>query len=175
MKCVVAVDREWGIGYRDELLAHVRADLRNFSSLTTGKVVVLGSRTLATFPGGRILKNRTNVILSRQEGYAPEGALVASSVDALMELLSAYPTEEVWVIGGASVYRQLLPYCDTVFVTKFDRSFQKDVFFPNLDESPEWKQVWQGETQWSNPETDSMQEGAAEGPMAFCFLEYRRV
>ena len=81
MKLVVAVDKEWGIGYRGDLLARVRADLQHFRALTEGKVVILGSNTLATFPGGRVLKNRTNLVLHPEESYRPEGAVVLHSLD----------------------------------------------------------------------------------------------
>ena len=113
MKLVVAVDKNWGIGYKGELLARVRADLRYFQSLTKGNVVILGSKTLATFPGGRVLKDRVNVVLSRRKDYAPEGAIVVDSIDSLLQEIKNYESDSVFVIGGATVYEQLLPYCDT--------------------------------------------------------------
>ena len=103
MKLIVAVDREWGIGYRGELLARVRADLLHFQRLTTGKIVVLGSNTLSTFPGGRVLKNRTNLVLNPDVKYQPEGAVVVHNLDELFETLRAYPSDDVFVIGGALV------------------------------------------------------------------------
>ncbi len=168
MKLVVAVDEGWGIGYEGELLAHVRADLRNFAKLTTGHTVVLGSKTLATFPGGRPLKNRTNIILSRRPDYAPEGALVAHSRDDLLELIKTLPEDDVFVIGGASIYELLLPYCDTAYVTKFKKAYKADAFFADLDADDAWECVSVGEEQISDPETDS------EGGLHFCFCEYRR-
>lgn len=169
MKLVVAVDREWGIGFRGELLAHVRADLRNFQQLTTGGVVILGSKTLATFPGGRVLKNRTNIVLSRDPEFHPEGAIVVHSTDELKAVLGDYDDSRVFVIGGASVYSQLLDLCDTAYVTKFKKLFEKDAYFPNLDADPAWKCVSVGDEQQSCAETDS------EGGLSFCFCEYRRV
>ena len=169
MKLIVAVDKEWGIGYQGELLARVRADLKNFRRLTEGHVVVLGSKTLATFPGGRPLKNRTNIVLSRREDYAPEGATVAHSIDELIGILADFDTNEVYIIGGETVYTQLLPYCDEAIVTKFDKSFAKDAIMPNLDESPEWTLAETGETQISDPETDS-EEG-----LHFSFCTYKRI
>ena len=109
MKLIVAVDKEWGIGYNGELLARVRADLQNFRKETEGRVVVLGSKTLATFPGGRPLKNRTNIVLSRNPDYAPEGALVAHSIDELLAIVGEYESDNVCIIGGETVYTQLLP------------------------------------------------------------------
>ena len=169
MKLVVGVDREWGIGNKGELLARVRADMVNFRKLTEGHVVVLGSKTLATFPGGRPLKNRTNIVLSRSLDYAPEGAKVAHSIDELMEILKEYDTDDVYVIGGGTIYTQLLPFCDTAYVTKFDKSFEKDAYMPDLDESDEWELCEKGETLFSNPETDS------EAGLPFAFCTYKKV
>ena len=169
MKLVVAVDKEWGIGNQGELLARVRADLKNFRQLTEGHVVILGSKTLATFPGGRPLKNRTNIVLSRRTDYAPDGALVARSIDELLELLKSYDTDDVYVIGGESIYTQLLPYCDTAYVTKFDKSYEKDAVMPNLDESDEWELFETSKTLVSNPETDS------EVRLSFKFCTYKKI
>lgn len=169
MKMIVAVDKEWGIGNKGDLLARVRADLQNFRRHTDGKTVVFGSNTLATFPGGRPLKNRTNIVLHPSPDYAPEGAVVAHSLEELFQLLKPIPTDNVYVIGGASVYRQLLPYCDTAIITKFDRSFEKDVFIPNLDDSPEWELTETSETQYSDPLTDT------EPSLPFAFCTYKRI
>lgn len=169
MKLVVAVDNEWGIGYRGELLARVRADLKNFQSLTKGNVVILGSKTLATFPGGRVLKDRINIVLSRNPDYSPEGAVMARSMEELLEILGAYNADDVFVIGGSQIYSQLLPYCDTAYVTKFHKSFEKDAYFENLDASKDWKLVEVSDEYITNPETDT------ETDMKFTFCTYRRV
>ena len=168
MKLIVAVDKEWGIGNKGDLLARIRADLFNFRDLTTGKIVILGSNTLATFPGGKALKNRTNIVLHPSQEYHPDDTTVAHSIDELLEIVKSYDTNDVFIIGGASVYRQMLPYCDTAYVTKFDKSFEKDVYFPSLDEDSEWELVWTGEKQVSDPEKDS------EADLEFYFTEYRR-
>ena len=147
MNLIVAVDEEWGLGYKGDLLARVRADLQNFRRVTEGKIVVLGSNTLATFPGGRVLKNRTNLVLNWDPDYAPEGAIVVHSLEELFEVLKGYDTEDVFVIGGASVYKQLLPYCRKAYVTKFLKSFEKDACIPNLDQDPDWTLTWQSEVQ----------------------------
>lgn len=162
MNLIVAVDKNWGIGYKGDLLARVRGDLKNFAKLTTGHIVVLGSNTLATFPGGRILKNRTNIVLHPSPEYQPDGAIVVHSIDELLEELKKYDTSEVFIIGGASVYRQMLPYCDTCYITRFLKEYVSDVTIPNLDEDPSWNQVWESETFVSDPATDT-EEG----------LEYR--
>ncbi len=168
MKLVVAVDKDWGIGYKGDLLARVRADLLNFRDLTSGKIVILGSNTLATFPGGKALKNRTNIVLHPSEEYHPEYTTVVHSIEHLLEEVNKYNTDDVFVIGGASVYKQMLPYCNTAYVTKFDKSFEKDVYFPNLDEDENWEMVWKSETQISDPEKDT------EADLKFFFTEYRR-
>ncbi|MBQ9079894.1 MAG: dihydrofolate reductase [Clostridia bacterium] len=168
MKLIVAVDENWGIGYCGELLAHVRADLKNFAALTTGHTVILGSKTLSTFPGGRPLKNRTNIILSRRADYAPEGAAVAHSVEELLDIIKTLPEDDCFVIGGASVYELLLPYCNVAYVTKFKKTYTADAYFPDLDADPSWECVSVGKEQISDAATDS------EGGLEFCFCEYRR-
>lgn len=167
MKLVVAVDREWGIGYKGDLLARVSADLKNFRVLTQNKTVILGSNTLATFPGGKALKNRVNIVLHPDKDYAPEGAVVVHSIEEAVKEAEKY--DDVFVIGGASVYRQMLPYCDTAYVTKFERSFEKDVYFENLDASDEWELAEVGEEQLSDPEKDGIKD------LAFRFCKYVRV
>ena len=169
MKLGVAVDNNWGIGNKGELLARVRADLKYFQSLTKGFNVILGSKTLATFPGGRVLKDRTNFVLSRNPDYAPEGAVVVRSIEDLLERIKDIPADEVFVIGGANVYNQLLPFCDTAYVTKFQKTFECDAFFENLDDSDEWELVSVGDEQKTNPETDT------EEDMSFSFNVYKRV
>ena len=139
MNLIVAVDENWAIGYKNELLIRIPADMKMFRQGTTGKVVVLGRKTLETFPGGKPLKDRTNIILSREADYRTEGALVAHSVEELLEMLKPYNSSEIYVIGGESIYRQLLPYCNTAHVTKIDRSYSADTWFPSLDKDPQWK------------------------------------
>ena len=139
MNIIVAVDNNWAIGNRDELLVRIPNDHKHFREETTGKVVVLGRKTLQTFPQGLPLKNRTNIILSRDKNFTVKDAAVVHSVEELLEELRAYDTEEIYIIGGESVYRQLLPYCNVAHVTKIDREYDADTWFPNLDEDPEWE------------------------------------
>ncbi len=139
MKCVVAVDKNFAIGREGKLLLHVPNDMRHFRSLTEGKVVILGRKTLQTFPQGQPLPNRTNIILSRNKDFKVKGAIVVNSLEELMEEIKKYPSDDVCVIGGEQIYKQLLPFCDTCEVTYFDREFDADAFFPNLDESGNWK------------------------------------
>ncbi|MEG2420798.1 MAG: dihydrofolate reductase [Oscillospiraceae bacterium] len=134
MKLIVAVDQNWGIGQKNQLLVRIPADLKRFKELTTGHPVILGRKTLETFPGGRPLPGRRNLILSANPAYFVEGAEVFHSLE---QLLAACP-DDAFVIGGESVYRALLPRCDTVYVTRIGRRFSADAFFPDLDALSDW-------------------------------------
>ena len=141
MNLIAAVDQNWAIGKDGDQLCYIPADLKRFQALTTGHAVILGRKTLATFPGGRPLKNRRSLILSRSADFAPEGAEVFPDVDSL---LAAAPVD-AFVIGGASVYKALLPYCDRAYITKIDRAWPADSFFPDLDADPAWQVTEEGE------------------------------
>ena len=147
MKIIVAADNNWAIGNQGELLVSIPGDHKMFRMETTGKVVVLGRKTLATFPEGRPLKNRTNIIMSRDESLSVKDAIVVHSVEELLEMVKAYDTNDVYIIGGASIYEQMLPYCDTAIVTKINMSYAADAYFPDLDKSEEWNIVSEGEEQ----------------------------
>lgn len=139
MNLIVAVDNHWAIGNRNELLIRIPNDHKHFREETTGKVVVLGRKTLETFPQGLPLKNRTNIILSTKPEYQVKDAIVVHSVDELLEELKKYADEDIYIIGGDSVYKQLLPYCNVAHVTKIDHTYEADAYFPNLDEDDDWE------------------------------------
>ena len=139
MKAIVAVDSNWAIGNKNELLIRIPNDHKHFREETTGKVVVLGRKTLETFPQGLPLKNRTNIILSKDKNYKVKDAIVVHSVEELLEELKNYDEEDVYIIGGDSVYRQMLPYCNVAHVTKIDHEYEADAYFPNLDKDEEWE------------------------------------
>lgn len=139
MNLIVAVDSNWAIGNKNQLLISIPNDMKHFREETTGKVVVLGRKTLATFPQGMPLKNRTNIILSKDKNYKVKDAVVVNSVEELLEELKKYPSEDVYIIGGESIYRQMLPYCDVAHVTKIDHAYEADTFFPNLDKDEAWE------------------------------------
>jgi dihydrofolate reductase len=141
MKLIAAVDNNWGIGNKNQLLVSIPNDHKNFRRLTIGKVVVLGRKTLETFPQGQPLNGGTNIILSRDESYKAGNAIIVHSVDELLEKVKAYNTDDVYIIGGDSIYKQFLPYCDEAIVTKVDHEYEADAYFPNLDEDSEWKIV----------------------------------
>lgn len=139
MNLIVAVDNNWAIGNKGELLIRIPNDHKHFREETTGKVVVLGRKTLETFPQGLPLKNRTNIILSSRADYQVKDALVVHSVEELLEELKNYRDEDIYIIGGDSVYRQLLPYCNVAHVTRIDHEYDADAYFPDLDADPEWE------------------------------------
>ena len=147
MIAIVNVDKNWAIGNKGKLLVSIPNDMKMFRAETTGKVVVLGRKTLATFPQGAPLKNRTNIILTRDENFTAQDAVVVHSVDEHLEEVKKYPPEDVYVIGGDSIYKQLLPYCDTAIVTKLDHAFEADAHFPNLEADPAWKMTGESEEQ----------------------------
>ena len=147
MKAILSADRNWGIGYQNRLLVSIPSDMKFFRQTTTGKVVVMGRKTLESFPNGLPLKNRTNIVLTKNKDYSVKGAVLVHTEEELFEELKKYSADDVYVIGGESVYRMLLPYCDTVYVTKIDHAFQADTFFPNLDEMGEWEMTEEGEEQ----------------------------
>lgn len=138
MNLVVAVDKNWAIGNKGQLLVHIPEDMKNFRRLTEGHKVVLGRKTLATFPNGKPLKNRENIVLSRKNIEPKEGMRVVGSLEELLEAVKEYKDEEIYVIGGSSVYEQLLPYVDTAYVTYIDYAYEADAFFPNLDLDEAW-------------------------------------
>ncbi|MBR3104122.1 MAG: dihydrofolate reductase [Lachnospiraceae bacterium] len=145
MNIIAAVDKNWGIGNRGELLVSIPKDQKMFRQETTGKVVVLGRKTLDTFPQKQPLPYRTNIILTHDKNYQVKGAVVVHSIEKLMEELKKYPSQDVYIIGGESIYQQMMPYCDTAHITQIDHEYQADAFFPNLDEDPEWEMTAEGE------------------------------
>lgn len=147
MKLIAAVDQNWAIGNRDDLLVHIPEDQKNFRRITTGNVVVLGRKTLSGFPGGRPLKDRLNVILTKNPDFEAGDAVIVRSQEELFEQLKKYPSNEVYVIGGGTLYKMLEPYCNEAIITKIDYSYQADTYFPNLDEKENWELVEEGEEQ----------------------------
>lgn len=141
MNMIVAVDKNWAIGYKNNLLVRIPADQRFFREKTTGKVIIMGRKTLESFPGGQPLKNRTNIVITQKKDYDANGAIVVHSLEEALEYVKDYNRKDVYVIGGASIYEQMLPFCDIAYVTKIDYTYEADAYFPNLDEKEEWKIV----------------------------------
>lgn len=139
MNLIAAVDKNWAIGLRNKLLVSIPADMKFFREVTTGNVVVMGRKTLESFPNGQPLKKRTNIVLTSDPDYQVKDAVVVHNMDELHEELKKYPSDSIYIIGGESVYRQLLDECDVAHITKIDYEYEADAYFPNLDENPEWE------------------------------------
>ena len=158
MEAIVAVYSDWGIGSGGTQPVVLKADRAHFKELTDGAAVIVGRKTLGDFPGGRPLKGRHNIVVTRQD-IEVAGAQIAHSTEEALALAAEY--ERCLVIGGASVYRQFMPYLDTVHITKIDLAPQSDSYFENLDSSPDWERI--DEERWQT-----------EGDIRYCFVTYKR-
>ena len=138
MKLIVAVDKNWAIGKNNKLMWSIPADMKFFRETTQGNVVIMGRKTMESFQQGQPFKNRMNIVISRKPDYKVKGAVVVHSVEEAVEESKKYEGE-VFVIGGESIYRAMLPYCDTALVTKIDHAFDADTYFPSLDQDDEWQ------------------------------------
>ena len=156
MELITAADKNWGIGREGGLLCHLPGDLKYFKEMTTGRTVVMGRKTLDSLPGGRPLPRRRNIVLTRDLSFAREGCEVAHDLPELFSLLAGQGaggnagSEPVMVIGGAAVYEQLLPYCDSCLITKLEAAFAADTFIRNLDAEADFRLIWQSEPQTEN-------------------------
>lgn len=139
MNLIVAVDKNWAIGCGNKLLVSIPQDMKFFRETTMGKVVVMGRKTLESFPGGQPLKKRTNIVITSDKNYNVKDAIVVNSIEEALEELKNYNKEDVYVIGGESIYRQMLPYCTLAHVTKINHAYEADTYFPNLDEMEDWE------------------------------------
>ena len=169
MNLIVAVDLNWGIGHAGGLLVSMREDMKRFKDMTIGQVVVLGRKTLTTFPGGKPLPGRTNVILTRQPDFTADGALICHSLDELIKLLAVFPDESIYLIGGSSLYELLLPYCRWAYVTRIKRHYPADAYFPDLDKMPGWHLVSCGPDQ-----IGTSRIGDTSQPVRFSFCLYQQ-
>ena len=150
MKAIVNVDKNWGIGLGDALINRIPADMKFFKAKTTGNVVVMGRSTFMTFPGPRALPDRVNIVLTTDKNWSAPDVIVCHSLEELQEKLEGYDTDTVYVIGGMSVYNQLVPLCDTACVTKVETAKPADKFFPDLDADSSWRVTEEGEEQDHN-------------------------
>ena len=147
MDLIVAVGADWGIGCEGDLLFSIPEDMKYFRTMTQGKVVVMGRKTLESLPGGKPLKNRTNIVLSQNPDYQVEDAQVCQSLDEVLAAVRGYAEDEVMVIGGAGIYRAMLPYCKRAYVTHVEATAPADTYFPDLTKEPGWALVKEGEQQ----------------------------
>ncbi len=149
MKLIVAVDKNWGIGKKNDLLFSIPLDMKFFRETTANKVVIMGYNTLLSFPGSKPLKNRVNIVLA-PEGVERDDCTIVHTLDELKLALKDYDTNEVFVIGGAMFYRTMYPYCDEAYITRVDADGEAEVFFDNLDLLDNWTRNNISEVQESN-------------------------
>ncbi len=148
MKAIVAVDSNWAIGNKGKLLVSIPADQKdNFRAKTLDKTIIYGRKTLETFPQQIVLPKRRNIILSTKTDYTVRNAEVAHSKEEALRLVENENTDDVFIIGGATVYKDFLDVCDTAIVTFIDKEYEADAYFPNLDKDPEWELVDESEEQ----------------------------
>lgn len=160
MNAIVVADRSWAIGRDGGLLFSLPTDMKRFRSLTMGGAVILGRKTLESFPGGRPLPKRKNIVITRRKDLQVEGAVVVSSLAEALDAAGDTPPDQIWVIGGGSVYTALLERCKRVYLTKVDAQAEDpDTFFPNLDKLPGW-------------EVEHESEPVEENGLTFRFVEY---
>ena len=163
MRAIVVVDENWAIGNGGELLAHLPGDLKYFKEKTIGKTVIMGRNTLESLPGAKPLPGRANIVLSRNSNYKVD-CLLCSSVEKVLEAVKDRDGELVYAIGGAETYRQFLPYCDCVYVTKIEGKYQADSYFVNLDLHTNWEMVWESKPKEENGVTYRFTEYHRTGP-----------
>ena len=145
MNLIVAVDKNWNIGNNGDLLISIPEDMKFFRTTTSGKIVVMGRKTLESFPNKKPLKNRKNIVLTNNNSYSVDDAIIVHNIDELIEYIKDEDEKNVFVIGGSSIYKQLLPYCSIAYITKINKAFEADSGFPNLDDDEDWSLVEQGE------------------------------
>lgn len=146
MNIILAADRNWAIGKDNDLLIHLPGDLKYFKKMTTGKTVIMGRKTLESLPGGKPLPNRRNIILTRSVDFQVSGAEVLNSVEDVLHLIKSgnLKSDEAFVIGGADIYKQMMPYCDKFYITKIEAELPADRYFVDLDEVNDLKITWTG-------------------------------
>ena len=150
MDLIVAVDEKWGIGKDGDLLQRISADMKYFRQMTTGNVLVMGRKTLESFPNKKPLPNRVNIVLTTNKDYEAEDVVFCHDIAALPEVLKPYEDKQIFVVGGGTIYKQLLPQCETAYVTKIYNTYPADTVFPDLDEDPAWELAEKGEVQEEN-------------------------
>ena len=143
---IAAVSRNWGIGRDNDLLYNIPEDKKFFRRTTLEHTVIMGRKTLLSLPNGKPFKDRNNVVLSRNTDFCPKGVTVLRSVEEAVKY-AENEGGEVFIVGGGSVYKEMLPFCGKALITKIDGAPDADVFFPNLDELPEWKLTEESEEQ----------------------------
>lgn len=142
MNLIVAVDKNWAIGKDNRMMWSIPADMKFFRDMTRGNVVIMGRKTLESFPQGQPLKNRVNIVITRKKDDKVKGVLVAGSVEEAVKMAGEEAEKcggEIFVIGGESIYRAMLRYCDTAYITKIGHAYDADTYFPDLDADEDWE------------------------------------
>lgn len=160
MNAIVVVDKNWAIGKNGDLLVHLPGDLKYYKEKTTGKVIVVGRKTLESFPNGKPLPNRVNIVVTRNENYEADGCIICRSKEEVLEKIKEYDDENIFIAGGSEIYNQFMDECDAFFVTKIDENYEADRYFPNLDEMG-YKVSWESPIQ-------------EEKGITYRFLKYER-
>jgi dihydrofolate reductase len=160
MNAIVVVDKNWAIGHENDLLFSLPGDMKHFRTLTTGGTVIMGRKTLDSFPEGKPLPNRRNIVITRNEDFQREGCEIVGSPEAALELAAGTEDDRLWIIGGGSVYTTFLSRCKRVYLTKVDAAApETDTYFPNLDKLPTW-------------EVESTSETHEENGLTYQFINY---
>ena len=160
MNAIVVVDQNWAIGRGGDLLFSLPTDMKRFRSLTLGGTVILGRKTLDSFPGGKPLPRRRNIVITHNVDFNREGVEIVPNPEAALELAAGTEDDKLWIIGGGSVYTALLSRCKRVYLTKVDAVAESpDTFFPNLDKLPGW-------------EVEHIGEPVEENGVTYHFVEY---
>ena len=150
MNCIVVVDQNWAIGKDNDLLVHLPGDLKYYREKTIGKVIVIGRKTLESFPGSKPLPKRTNLVLTGNPAYENKSCIVCCGVEALIAEMKKYPEEDIFISGGEMIYNMFVDKCDTVYVTKIYKAFEADKHFKNMDEDENYKITWKSDMQEEN-------------------------
>lgn len=146
---IASADKNWGLGKENKLLKRIPEDLKRFSELTKGNIIIVGRKTLESFKDKKPLPDRTNIVLTRDKDYSCEGAVIVHDIYELIKKLDEYEGK-VYVCGGASIYEQLLPYCQLALITQIDEAYEADTYLVNLEQIPEWTRTCVGEWQESS-------------------------
>ena len=139
MNAIVMTDKNWGIGKNGGLLTHIPEDMKFFKEKTIGNIVVMGRKTFESLPNHQPLHHRLNIIISANHEYKGDNVITLKSIDELLDYIYFHHRKDVYVMGGGSIYKELLKYCDSCYITKVDHEYDADTFFPNIDEMKNWK------------------------------------
>ena len=145
MILIAHASKNWGIGKGNDLMFRLPQDMKFFRETTSGGVVIMGRKTLESFPNKKPLPNRINIVLTRDESYAPDGVYTAKNAEEAVKIAAQFDDRQVYVIGGALIYELMLPYCDKALITKVMEDADADAFIRDFDADPDWVLAKEGE------------------------------